>query len=300
MKLFLFFISVSYCFDNIVKYINEDSNSTWIAENNEFSKWTLKEIKSILMHDPLTGIANPFSHNVSLPTDFDSRQKWPNSIQPVRNQKQCGSCWAFALTSMLSDRFAVAGCSKGALSPQDLVSCDNSDYGCNGGQFDTSLTWAVNFGVTTEECLPYVSGCGVAPPCPLKCNNKSSIVRYKGKSYNKLQGEEIENAIFSRGSIEVGISVYLDFMFYRTGVYKHKIPLLMGYHAIRCIGWGVDNKHNIPYWLCVNSWGPLWGEKGYFKIIRGKDECNIESNAYEIIVDCKENERKEEYYNNDI
>lgn len=52
----------------------------------------------------------------------------------------------------------------------------------------------------------------------------------------------------------------------------------MGYHAVRVIGWGVENGVN--YWQCVNSWGKGFGEQGFFKILRGTDECEIEDYIY--------------------
>lgn len=280
------FIIPLHCFDALVRFINEDQHATWFAENNQFSNWTLNDITQILMQTPLDGLATPFKQNDSLPAEFNAKQKWPSSIHPVRNQNNCGSCWAFALTGMMSDRFDILGCSKGVLSPQDLVSCDTLDKGCNGGKFTTSLQWSISHGITTENCLPYTSGGGVAQSCPSTCSNHTSIVRYKGTSYRHLNGNEIESAIFERGPIEVGIAVYFDFMFYRRGVYKHLVPLLLGYHAIRCIGWGVDAKYDQPYWLCMNSWGSHWGDEGMFKIVRGTNECKLESNAYELIVNC--------------
>ena len=280
------FTIASNCFDAIVRFINDNDYSTWTAANNQFSNWTLASITSILSQIPLDGIADPFQPNITLPSDFDAKQKWPSSIHPVRNQNNCGSCWAFALTGMMSDRFAIAGCPRGVLSPQDLVSCDTNDHGCNGGQFNTSLHWAITHGVATDKCIPYSSGNGAMIQCPTHCRDRSSIIRFKGKSYHHLNGNEIQEAIFERGPIEVGMAVYFDFMFYHHGVYKHHIPLLLGYHAVRCIGWGVDTTHNLPYWLCVNSWGLHWGEHGTFRIVRGTNECKLEANAYELIVGC--------------
>ena len=101
------FTIASNCFDAIVRFINDNDYSTWTAANNQFSNWTLASITSILSQIPLDGIADPFQPNITLPSDFDAKQKWPSSIHPVRNQNNCGSCWAFALTGMMSDRFAI-------------------------------------------------------------------------------------------------------------------------------------------------------------------------------------------------
>jgi cathepsin B len=77
----------------------------------------------------------------ALPVDFDPRaagEKFAACIHPIRDQAQCGSCWAFGATEALSDRFCIAGRDV-ILSPQDLVSCDLNNYGCNGGYLN--LAW---------------------------------------------------------------------------------------------------------------------------------------------------------------
>jgi len=79
----------------------------------------------------------------------------------------------------------------------------------------------------------------------------------------------------THGPVEVLFNVYSDFRTYKGGVYK-KSPtaILSGGHAVKMLGWGVEN--GTPYWLCANSWGPSWGDNGFFKILRGVDECGIE------------------------
>ena len=70
--------------------------------------------------------------------------------------------------------------------------------------------------------------------------------------------------------------VYEDFINYRSGVYQHVTGGFLGGHAVRLLGWGVEN--GTPYWLVANSWNEDWGDRGYFKILRGKDECTFEDN----------------------
>jgi C1A family cysteine protease len=86
--------------------------------------------------------------------------------------------------------------------------------------------------------------------------------------------DELEN----NGPFEVAFEVYSDFANYGGGVYQHKSGKLEGGHAVIVIGWGVLD--GTPYWLIQNSWGTSWGLDGYFMIIRGSDECGIESNSY--------------------
>jgi len=79
----------------------------------------------------------------------------------------------------------------------------------------------------------------------------------------------------TNGPVEAAFSVYTDLMAYKSGVYSHVTGDFEGGHAIKIIGWGVEGGK--PYWLIVNSWNTVWGEKGLFKMLRGSDECGIES-----------------------
>jgi len=81
--------------------------------------------------------------------------------------------------------------------------------------------------------------------------------------------------IMTNGPVEGGFSVYADFLSYKSGVYQHETGGFLGGHAIKILGWGVED--GTPYWLVANSWNLSWGDKGYFKILRGEDECGIES-----------------------
>ena len=81
----------------------------------------------------------------------------------------------------------------------------------------------------------------------------------------------------TNGPVEAAFSVYSDFETYVNGVYSHKTGTPLGGHAVRILGWGVDAATSTPYWLVANSWNSDWGEKGFFRIKRGNDECGIES-----------------------
>jgi len=78
----------------------------------------------------------------------------------------------------------------------------------------------------------------------------------------------------TNGPVEASFDVYEDFLAYKTGVYQHTTGSYLGGHAIKVLGWGVEN--NTPYWLVANSWNEGWGDKGFFKILRGDNECGIE------------------------
>ena len=84
--------------------------------------------------------------------------------------------------------------------------------------------------------------------------------------------------IYENGSIEGSIAVYEDFLDYNSGIYQHITGSYMGSLSIKIIGWGIS-ENGTKYWIVANSWGVNWGEKGFFRIIRGYNNCGIEDLA---------------------
>ena len=89
--------------------------------------------------------------------------------------------------------------------------------------------------------------------------------------------EDIQAELMEKGPISVTFTVYEDFMVYKSGVYQHKTGAYLGGHAVKMLGWGMEN--GVPFWLCVNSWNTEWGDNGFFKILRGKNHCGIEDDG---------------------
>merc|ERR1712166_1214517 len=95
----------------------------------------------------------------AVPTEFDSRTKWPGLVHPIRDQQHCGSCWAFSASEVLSDRVAIAtGKASPVLSVEDMVSCDSGDNGCGGGRLPSAWQYLQNTGIVTDSCFPYGAG----------------------------------------------------------------------------------------------------------------------------------------------
>eukprot|EP01136_Pigoraptor_vietnamica_P010919 Opistho-1_new@3462 len=274
---------------DIINEVNT-ANAGWKAGlNGRFVGVTMAEAKQLL------GLRMDKEHKKRLPviTDvadaipasFDARTQWPGAIHPIRDQQQCGSCWAFAASEALSDRFYIA--SKGSvdvvLSPQDMVSCDSTDYGCSGGYLTNAWQFLQNTGIVADSCYPYSSGGGSTGSCLLKgstCPSGNGTVKYyKAKNAGSVAPNvaALQTELMTNGPIEVGFSVYEDFFSYTSGVYKHTSGGLAGGHAVKLIGWGTDN--GTDYWLIANSWSSSWGENGYFRIVRGTDECGIEDDG---------------------
>lgn len=148
------------------------------------------------------------------------------------------------------------------------------DHGCQGGTLPSAWKYLTNTGIVSDSCLPYTAGNGTVDTCALgQCAEDSSGTYSKHKcpqTANMLgDANAIKNAVMQVGSAETGFYVYQDFIQYKSGIYKHdpstgNNPL--GGHAVRIMGWGQDPASKEDYWLVANSWGPAWGESGYFRI----------------------------------
>lgn len=231
---------------------------------------------------------------MDIPTNFDARTAWSSckSISNIRDQSMCGSCWAFGAVEAQSDRLCIASKGKVSveLSAEDMLSCcDQCGMGCDGGYPESAWQYFADTGLVTETVYPYafpecehhVQGpkppCGAIKPTPACDKSKLSSTKYYGASAYAVSGSiaDIQKEIMTNGPVEGAFSVYSDFLSYKSGVYQHKTGSMLGGHAIKIMGWGEENS--TPYWLVANSWNEDWGDKGTFKILRGSDECGIDS-----------------------
>ncbi|XP_076439786.1 putative peptidase C1-like protein F26E4.3 [Babylonia areolata] len=240
----------------------------------------------------------------SLPEMFDAREKWQGLLHPVRDQGNCGSSWAFSTTAVASDRLSIE--SEGAiieeLSAQHTLSCDTDGQdGCTGGHVDRAWYFLRKYGVVTEACYPYSSGktsmegeCGLpirtrGGDCPSGIAYKKEK-RYKASPPYRIRPleREIMKEIMDNGPVQAIFEVPEDFFMYKSGVYQYTAVTRndppkarkSAYHSVRILGWGVERTADgdiIKYWICANSWGPEWGENGYFRIVRGVNANNIEN-----------------------
>lgn len=244
----------------------------------------------------------------SLPASFDPRDKWPNcpTLNEVRDQGSCGSCWAFGAVEAMTDRYCTYsnGTNHFHVSADDLLSCcPICGLGCNGGMPTLAWEYWKHFGIvsggsynSSQGCKPYeippcehhvpgnrmpCSGDTKTPKCIKTCENGYNVAYSKDKRYGKhvfsVRGGEdhIRAELFKNGPVEGAFTVYSDLLAYKSGVYKHTEGEALGGHAVKILGWGQENGNK--YWLIANSWNSDWGDNGFFKILRGEDHCGIES-----------------------
>jgi len=240
-------------------------------------RWNHENLKMLIDNDDHSQLQD-------LPKQFDSREQWKDCKFNVRQQEHCGSCWAFSASSTLQDRFCIAskGQIQAVLSPQDMVSCDKKDMACQGGLLDSAWEYLETVGIVADSCFPYVSGDGKEiPSCPHGAcmDTKLKYTKYRalaGKSQPLTCEKQIKEEILKNGPVQTGFMVYEDFMHYKSGVYEYNHGSKLGGHAVKIVGWGVEEGKE--FWIAQNSWGPEWGEKGFFRIKLG--QCLFEENAY--------------------
>ena len=201
---------------------------------------------------------------------IDWRQK--GAVTGVKDQGQCGSCWAFSATGNIEGQWQIAGNPLVSVSEQLLVSCDTLDDGCDGGLMDNAWKWMVqsNKGeICTEASYPYVSGGGNAPSCQKEGRTFGAAIT----GFQDLPHDEAQMATFvgSRGPLAIGLDA-TSFQTYSSGIVTNCISRQMD-HGVLIVGY--DETFSTPYWIIKNSWGTGWGEHGYIRVAKGSNQCLI-------------------------
>ena len=281
----------------------------------------------------------------NLPKDFDGRLIWKDYLSPIKNQGKCGSCWAWASTSALADRFRLRTNNKlnPVLTPLKPLLCDlegkelKIDYpefvnytakvgkilsknvgklGCHGNTLIDSWRYLYTIGTNTDECLSYnqrKDGYDIVnykedsqlPLCTAITGDDGDMCGdytqeretgaedgtparfYRALCYYSVPGtaphgneKDIMSEIYTNGPVTSGMEVYSNFYLYnpKTQIYSSiKDDVRVGGHAVRIVGWGEES--GVKFWWIANSWGAKWGINGYFRMLRGTNDCKIEENV---------------------
>jgi len=214
-----------------------------------------------------------------LPSSVDWRTK--GVVTPVKNQKQCGSCWAFSAVASIEGQHALNTKRLVSLSEQNLVDCSTAEgnEGCNGGLMDQAFEYVIkNKGIDTEQSYPYE---GIDEKCHFKRRTVGADIT-GFKDIESGSESALQSAVATVGPISVAIDASsFGFQFYKTGVYydtecgnqQQNLD-----HGVTAVGYGVlDGKQ---YWLVKNSWDVTWGNKGYILMTRNKgNQCGIATDA---------------------
>jgi len=199
------------------------------------------------------------------------------AVTPVKNQAQCGSCWAFSTVGAIEGATKIAGGKLLSLSEQQLVDCAGAqgNQGCNGGLMDNGFEYVIkNGGLDTETDYSYTAQDG-------SCDNKkagktnSAISGYKDV---KVGSEDDLLIAVSHQPVSIAIEAdQMGFQFYKKGVFSGKCGTQLD-HGVLLVGYG-STGFGKDYWKIKNSWGNTWGEGGYIRFERGQNKCGLANSA---------------------
>lgn len=253
-----------------------DSGATY-SHLSPFADWSLEEFaarNNLQAHlfDKANSAQAPLLGVSDLPDSFDWREK--GAVNPVKNQAQCGSCWAFSTVANIEGVNFLKTQNLVSLSEQELVDCDKKtgDQGCQGGLPSNAFKDMIEnkIGLELESQYPYTAHDGSCKAAQAK--EKVFISNWTAISTDE---DQIAAALMKYGPLSIGINAG-PMQFYTGGIAKPwKIfcnPKRLD-HGVAIVGFG--EQTGTKYWIIRNSWGPTWGEKGYYRIIRGTGACGL-------------------------
>jgi C1A family cysteine protease len=269
--------------DNVAKIeAHNAQNLSWTMGINKFADLTGEEFKALTtggIRVPKKSLrakaVGPFNLTAN-PASVDWTTK--GAVTPIKNQEQCGSCWAFSTTGSVEGAWFLAKGTLPSLSEQQLVDCSTAqgNQGCNGGLMDDAFQYIItNKGITTEDAYPY-SATG-----PNTCEAKGKPVAATLSGFKDVAVNDelaLETAIVQQ---PVSVAVEADqsvFQFYSGGVMDSTCGTQLD-HGVLAVGYGTDAGKG--YYKVKNSWGSSWGEKGYIRLGRGakfnpSGQCGIQ------------------------
>jgi len=243
----------------------------------EFKATMLANQKPIIR--PEDPVAIPDASKVKdLPDSYDWRTK--GAVTPIKNQGQCGSCWAFSTTGNVEGQWFLAGNKLVGLSEQNLVDCDHEcmiyegqkscDAGCDGGLQPNAYTYIIKSnGIDSEASYPYTCVDGT-------CKFSSANIAAKISNFTMVSQNETLMAVYlvDHGPLAIAADA-VEWQFYIGGVFDIPCGTSLD-HGILIVGYGVEVDilgFHIPFWWVKNSWGTSWGYAGYMKLKRGDGKC---------------------------
>lgn len=261
-------------------YVNKHNSEghAYSLHMNRFADLTNDEFKRMYMPSLFTrGVrtgSQYLPHGLPAPASVDWRTQ--GYVTPIKDQGQCGSCWAFSATGSLEGQHFKATKSLVSLSEQNLVDCSGSfgNMGCNGGLMDYAFAYIKsNKGIDTEASYPYTAKTG--PTCLFDPSNVGAT----DTGYTDITSgseEALTEAIASVGPISVAIDAsHPSFQLYHQGVYNEPACSSTNLdHGVLAVGY--DSANGTDYYIVKNSWGTGWGMQGYIFMSRNKNnQCGI-------------------------
>jgi cathepsin L len=240
-------------------------NLSFTVGMNQFGDLTLDEFKQFYLGLRVSD-AQPTSvhyfNTVNIPDAVDWTTK--GAVTPVKNQGQCGSCWAFSTTGSLEGLHKIKKGTLMSFSEQQLVDCSGSygNQGCNGGLMDDAFKYVAAKGIELESTYPYK---GVDETC----RYKESDTKFKNTGFHDVAANNEPQLTAAIANQPVSVAIEADsqaFQFYKSGIFNDPSCGTNLDHGVLAVGYGVDGKDN--FYKVKNSWGADWGELGYIRMHR--------------------------------
>ncbi len=251
----------------------------------KFSDMTRQEFRKTYLNLNFNALAGMnfkpayFVANGAAPEELNFIEK--GYLQGVKDQGSCGSCFAFSAIANIEGLYFTKFGKNKEFSEQMIVDCDTEDSGCNGGLMELTFEWLKgNGGIMSMADYPYK---GRKQKCKSDKSKYDPDVKVTGweklgdpqETWSPVDEDEIKEYLFAKGPLAIALNAD-PLQYYSSGIIdldsSECDPDGMN-HAVTLVGYGTEK--NTPYWLVRNSWGKSWGEKGYFRMYRGKGVCGI-------------------------
>jgi len=258
---------------NLVQESNANPENTFTLKLNAFGDLTGPEFKSQYTGFKKSGLRTPKRVEYTGVKGIDANVDWRQSggVNAVKNQGQCGSCWAFSAVCSMEFADFQSGGTLNQLAEQELVDCDTTDSGCNGGLMDYAFEYAESHGIHTSQ------GYGSYQARRGSCKSSYATGHvFTPSSHRDVAQYSQDGLVGALKNRVVSVAVEADrsaWQFYNSGVLNSRSCGTQLDHGVAAVG--VNTEASQPYYIVRNSWGSGWGESGYIRLAANGDGAGI-------------------------